>query len=69
MLGSSGNDSDTVNGAVMMFKYTDLRDLDVWRPDISDWQPLPAHWQRIISQITREPQAYARYHAGRSLRH
>lgn len=65
--GFSDNVKDTAKGAVKVFQEPDLWELHVWGSDISDWQHLTAHWQQGVAQIAREPQACARYHAGRLL--
>lgn len=46
------------SGAVMVFKDPDLRDLDVWRPDLSDWQHFTANWIQIPIHGLKVPDSY-----------
>jgi hypothetical protein len=46
------------SGAVMVFKDPDLRDLNVWRPDLSDWQHLTAHWLQLPLCDLTVPERY-----------
>ncbi|KAF7177115.1 hypothetical protein CNMCM7691_004763 [Aspergillus felis] len=46
------------SGAVMVFKDPDLRDLNVWRPDLSDWQHLTAHWLQLPLGDLQVPESY-----------
>ncbi|GIK04727.1 hypothetical protein Aspvir_008821 [Aspergillus viridinutans] len=46
------------SGAVMVFKDPDFRDLNVWRPDLSDWQHLTAHWLQLPLGELKVPESY-----------
>lgn len=46
------------NGAIMVFKDPDLRNLNVWRPDRPDWNTLTAHWLQIPLRDLKPPQNY-----------
>ncbi|KAG2014584.1 hypothetical protein GB937_006546 [Aspergillus fischeri] len=46
------------SGAVMVFKDPDLRDLNVWKPDLSEWQHLTAHWLQIPINGLKAPDNY-----------
>ncbi|KAL1846953.1 hypothetical protein Plec18170_008922 [Paecilomyces lecythidis] len=46
------------NGAVMVFKDPDFRDLNVWRPDRPDWNSLTAHWLSIPLHDLKPPRDY-----------
>ncbi|RHZ55215.1 uncharacterized protein CDV56_104825 [Aspergillus thermomutatus] len=44
---STALDYAGLNGAVMVFKYTDYQDLSVWNPDKEQWKILTASWLQI----------------------
>ncbi|KAJ9228930.1 hypothetical protein DTO027B5_8540 [Paecilomyces variotii] len=46
------------DGAIMVFRDPDFNDLNVWRPDRSDWESLTAHWLQIPVRDLKIPQGY-----------
>ncbi|KAJ9267610.1 hypothetical protein DTO212C5_5849 [Paecilomyces variotii] len=46
------------DGAIMVFRDPDFNDLNVWRPDRSDWESLTAHWLQIPLRDLKIPQGY-----------
>lgn len=50
----------TVNGALLVFKNPDFRNLDVWNPPLFEWQHLVATWTRkpLSDQPNSMPQRW-----------
>ena len=46
------------NGAVMVFRDPDLRDLTVWRPDVDEWNSLTANWLQLPRDNSKMPATY-----------
>lgn len=44
-----------VNGAIMVFRAPDLRDINIWEPSSHEWTQLVASWRGLPLPITREP--------------
>lgn len=44
------------NGAIMVFRDTDYRDLEVWRPNPQEWNSLTATWMQLpVNNISMSP--------------
>jgi hypothetical protein len=50
------------NGAIMVFRDLDARDLEVWRPDHDEWNQMVARWLALDMEVrtAQMPAAYKR---------